>query len=217
MRNYLKYILYLILWTQFSLAQAGSYEDFFSAIRRDDAASLQALIQRGFDPNTPHESGVAALHWALQSESYKAANALAQAPGLATDKDNEHGETPLMMAVLKGQKAIAATLLARGARVNKTGWAPLHYAASGPDTEVVGMLIARQADLEARSPNGTTPLMMAAGYGPESSVDMLLGAKAQAAAKNDLGLTAADFARRAGRDALALRLEAISKSASVPR
>ncbi len=212
MIKYFRYIVYLYIFVQGSLAQAGSYDDFFSAIRRDDAATLQSLIQRGFDPNTPHESGVAALHWALQSESYKAASALAQAPGLATDKDNEHGETPLMMAALKGQKAIVATLLSRGARVNKAGWAPLHYAASGPDTEVVGMLIARQADLEARSPNGTTALMMAAGYGPEASVDVLLGAKAQAAAKNDLGLTAADFARRAGRDALALRLEAMIKT-----
>lgn len=214
---YFKTLVYLLLAAQVSFAQAGSYEDFFSAIRRDDAATVQALVQRGFDPNTPNETGVSALHWALQSESFKAATALAQAPGLAADKDNEHGETPLMMAALKGQKAIVVTLLARGARVNKTGWTPLHYAASGADAEVVSLLIARQADLEARSPNGTTALMMAAGYGPEASVDLLLAAKAQASTKNELGLSAADFARRAGREALSIRLQAAGASVTPPR
>ena len=80
------------------------------------------------------------------------------------------------------------------------------FRSSGPDGEVVALLLSRNASTQARSPNATTPLMMAAGYGLEASVDLLLDAKADAAAKNDLGLTAADFAQRAGRDALAKRL-----------
>lgn len=177
-----------------------------SAIRRDDPTTVQVLLQRGFDPNTPNESGMSAVHWALQQESFKVAAALIQAPGLAFDRENEHGETPLMMAALKGQKGLVQRLLDRGARAHKPGWAPLHYAASGPDAEVVALLLSRQAKAQALSPNATTPLMMAAGYGLEASVDLLLAAQADPSAKNDLGLTASDFAQRAGRDALAKRL-----------
>ena len=203
---YFKKLAYLfLLFGSFSV-HSGAYEDFLSAIRRDDASTVQSLLQRGLDPNTPNEAGIPAVHWALQEESFKAAAALIQASGLAFDKENEHGETPLMMAALKGQKALVQLLLDRGARAHKPGWAPLHYAASGPDAEVVAVLLSRNASTQARSPNATTPLMMAAGYGLEASVDLLLAAKADPTAKNDLGLTAADFAQRAGRDALAKRL-----------
>ena len=217
MNIYVKRMVYLILLTWFLSSYAGSYEDFFSAIRRDDPSGVRTLLQRGFDPNTANEGGVSAIHLSIQTESYKAAEILATAPGLAVDKENEHGETPLMMAALKGQKRLAVVLLDRGARVQKPGWTPLHYAACGPDAEVVSLLLGRQAALEARSPNGTTPLMMAAGYGPEAAVDALLMAKADPSAKNDLGLTAADLAQRAGRDGLAKRLAALAVAQAATR
>jgi ankyrin repeat protein len=67
-------------------------------------------------------------------------------------------------------------------------------------------LLGRGATLEAPSPNGTTPLMMAARYGPESTVNLLLSFGASLTARNIQGLTAADFARLGGRDKLAARL-----------
>ena len=38
-------------------ARAGSYEDFFAAIRQDNAAAITQLLQRGFDPDTRDPSG----------------------------------------------------------------------------------------------------------------------------------------------------------------
>lgn len=38
-------------------AQAGSFDDFFTAIRRDDGAAITALLRRGFDPNTRDANG----------------------------------------------------------------------------------------------------------------------------------------------------------------
>jgi ankyrin repeat protein len=102
-------------------------------------------------------------------------------------------------------------LLDRGAQVDKTGWSPLHYAATGPDAAAVRLLLERGAAIEAASPNRTTPLMMAAQYGPEASVEALLQRGADAKARNDRGLNAADFARQAGRAALAARLDALSR------
>jgi ankyrin repeat protein len=53
--------------------------------------------------------------------------------------------------------------------------------------------------------------MMAARYGAEAAADVLLRKGADARVRNDRGLTAADFARTAGREALALRIEGASR------
>ena len=57
MRKYLKFILIGFVAVQVFAARAGSYEDFFDAIRKDDAAAITGLLQRGFDPNTPSPDG----------------------------------------------------------------------------------------------------------------------------------------------------------------
>ena len=61
-------------------------------------------------------------------------------------------------------------------------------------------------DLDAGSTNGSTPLMMALGYGSPDAAERLVKAGARLDLKNDLGLSAWDFARKVGRDALAERL-----------
>jgi ankyrin repeat protein len=53
--------------------------------------------------------------------------------------------------------------------------------------------------------------MMAAQYGSEASVELLLSRGADPKARNDRGLGAADFARLGQRDALAARLEALAR------
>jgi ankyrin repeat protein len=72
--------------------------------------------------------------------------------------------------------------------------------------QVVELLLARGAAVDAVSPNGSTPLMLAARYGSEESVNLLLARGADAARRNERQLRAADFARLAGREALAVRL-----------
>jgi ankyrin repeat protein len=67
------------------------------------------------------------------------------------------------------------------------------------------------ATIEALSPNRSTPLMMAARYGSEASVDLLLARGANTRLRNDRDMNAADFARSAGRDALAARLDALAR------
>ena len=115
---------------------------------------------------------------------------------------NGVGESALMMAALRGQIEWCQRLLARGAQVNKAGWSPLHYAATGPDPRIVALLLERGAIVDAESPNRSTPLMMAARYGKEESVKLLLARGADAKRTNDLGQTAADAARSVGREYL---------------
>jgi ankyrin repeat protein len=83
----------------------------------------------------------------------------------------------------------------------------LHYAASGSEPRVVEYLLAMGAQVDAVSPNGSTPLMMAARYGEEGSVKALLARQASRTHRNARGQNAADFARLAGRDWLAGQIE----------
>ncbi|TCP16901.1 ankyrin repeat domain-containing protein [Simplicispira metamorpha] len=192
-------------------AQAGSFDDFFTAIRRDDGAAITALLRRGFDPNTRDANGQIGLVLALQLGSLQAAQPLLAARNLDVQAKNRAGETALMMAALKGHTAAVQALLARDADVNQTGWTPLHYAASGPQAgqaTIIALLLEHHAYIDAASPNGTTPLMMAAQYGAAESVQRLLDEGADPSLKNQLGLTAVDFALRAQRKDLAEKIVA---------
>jgi ankyrin repeat protein len=205
--NDLKYAFYLIAVIGFSSAYGASYDDFFRAVNVDDVSTVQALIQRGFDANSRDDNGQTGLFLALKGGSFKAADALLKAPGIDVNALNEAGESALMIAAIKGEADWIQRLLDRGAQVGKKGWSPLHYAASGPQTSVVKLLLDRGAPIDAGSPNGSTALMMAAQYGSEASVELLLSRGADAKIKNDRGLTAGDFARLAKRETLAAKLD----------
>lgn len=181
---------------------AGAYEDFFVAILRDDDAAIAALLRRGFDPSTRDPKGQVGLTIALQNGSSKAFAALLASSQVNVEARNAQDESPLMMAALKGNLEAVKALLARDADVNKTGWAPLHYAASAGSRQhvaIIALLLENHAYIDATSPNGTTPLMMAAQYGSNEAVQLLLDEGADPTLKNQLGLTAADFALRVSR------------------
>jgi ankyrin repeat protein len=90
----------------------------------------------------------------------------------------------------------------------------LHYAATGGHVEIIQLLLDESAYIDAESPNGSTPLMMAARYGNAKSVQLLLNEGADFEVKNQLGLTALDFAIQGKRpDAIKL-LETAMKLAN---
>jgi ankyrin repeat protein len=180
-------------------AIAGSYEDFFKAVQFDNVRVVQGLLQRGFDPNTVNPEGVPALMLAVREPSLKVAELLAAHPDTKTEVRNAKDESVLMLAALKGYLPLVQKLVANDADVNKTGWTPLHYAASGGHVSVIAHLLDHSAYIDAESPNGTTPLMMAAMYGSPEAVKHLIQAGADLTIKNQLGLTALDFAIRGQR------------------
>ena len=203
--KYFKLALFSHVLIGFSIASAGSYDDFFTAIQRDNPRAIQALVQRGFDPNTVDPQARHGLTMALAESALKAAEALLAAPGIDVNYLNAEDESPLMFAALHGHLALAKKLIDKEADVNKTGWTPLHYAATKGHVEIMRLLLEHHAFVDAESPNGTTPLMMAAQYGTGAAVKLLLDEGAQATQKNQQGLTALDFAQRASRpDAIKL-------------
>ena len=211
MRKWIRSTLYLSITTFVCVAFAGVYEDFFVAVKRDDGRAVSALLERGFDPNTRDPQRDVALILALKGEALAVAEALMSQPQTQVDLVNAFGESALMMAALRGQLAWCQRLLERGAPVNQAGWSPLHYAATGSEPAIVQLLLDRGAIVDADSPNRSTPLMMAARYGKEESIRLLLARGADPKRSNDVGMTAADFASSGGREALARELSKRSR------
>lgn len=176
---------------------AGSYYDFFKAVKIDDAVAIAALLQRGLDPNLiEDERGDTGLILALREESTKVFEVLLNVGDINLEAKSRNGDTALMIAAYKGNKPAVEALLAKNAEVNKPDWTALHYAAVGGNNDIVRLLLDKSAYIDAESPNKTTPIMMAARGGHILTVKLLLDEGADATLKNDQGMTAIDFARK---------------------
>ena len=192
----------------------AALRDWFRRAELDSASGILAKLLAGQDPNVMGEKGQRALHWALMNESGAALKALLADPRTDVNAENGVGEKPLWLAALRGRLDWVQALLKRGAQLERgkqpdgaRAWTTLHYAAIAPSLEVLDWLLKEGCcDLDAGSTNGSTPLMMALGYGSPDAAERLVKAGARLDLKNDLGLSAWDFARKVGRDALAERL-----------
>lgn len=194
MRINFKIFLYLYVLIGFSISKAGAFDDFFKAIVFDQVPVVGNLIYRGMDPNTPTEKGEPALVFAVRSGAPKTVAFLLKQPGIQIDATNMADETALMLAANANDLASANLLIEAGASVNRPNWTPLHYAASKGHTAMMRLLIENDAYIDAESPNGTTPLMMAAYYASPNAVKLMLEEGADPLLRNQGGQTALDMA-----------------------
>ncbi|MDI9333912.1 MAG: ankyrin repeat domain-containing protein [Cytophagales bacterium] len=196
-------------------AFADTYRDYFAAVQNDDTRVVTTLLFRGFDPNTISPDGLSGLMLAVQSGSLKVAHLLLSQHKVQVEWRSPKDESALMLAALGGYESLVKTLIAKDADVNKTGWTPLHYAATKGSVPVIKLLLEHHAYIDAESPNQTTPLMMAAMYGTFDAVKLLVDAGADVNLKNDQGLTALDFAKRVNRsDAVTLLTNVVNAGAA---
>lgn len=187
---------------------SAELRDWFRMSELDSAAGVRRKLLAGQDPNVQGERGQRALHWALMHESGKALEVLLSDARTDVNALNAAGEKPLWLAALRGRLPWVQALLARGAQLERgpqpaaaRAWTTLHYAATAPTPEVLAWLLKQgDLDLNAGSTNGSTPLMLALGYGSLDSAALLIKAGADVTRRNDLGLSAWDFAKRSGRE-----------------
>ena len=196
--KYSKYLVVLSGTLLFSLSGwAGSVDELIAAVIRNNASSVRKQVESGVNPNTRDGEGRTPLTLAIHQKSENAIPVLLQARKIDVNATNQAGESPLMLAIITGQDDLARQLITRGAAINKHGWAPLHYAATKGNVDMMRLLLDKDAFIDTESPNRTTPLMMAAQYsGSEDAVRFLLQQGADPWVKNQLGMTAMDFARR---------------------
>ena len=118
------------------------------------------------------------------------------------------GWQPLHLAARFGRGEAVRQLLDDDAPVdavsrNRANCTPLHAATAGSHGEIVWLLIASGADVDAREEGGSVPLHTAAAHGDVESVRALLSAGATRDLVNDAGQTPSDLAPPAVRELLA--------------
>jgi ankyrin repeat protein len=199
MKYYFRKALYLFVFTGLFSAHAGSYDDFFTAIKRNDSSKVSRIIGRGFDVNTLNDKGESGLLLAVRESSLNVIEVLLASANIKVESRSAQDESPLMLAAINGLTGVCKQLIAADADVNKPGWTALHYAAAKGHVDIINLLLEHHAYIDAESPNGTTPLMMAAEYGTPAAVKLLLSAGADPTLKNAQGLTALNFATRGER------------------
>lgn len=192
---------------------------YFRAAQMDNDRTVREVLARGLNPNVHEpERGETGLIVAMRYDANKVLAELLKHPQLNLEEASANGTTALMMAAFKQNKVAVNALIAKGAQVNRKGWTPLHFAATAGDLEIMAILLERYAYIDAASPTGFTPLMLAAREGKEEAVQLLLREGADASIKDQaFHIDAAEFARRADKPWIAKAIESHQAAAAALR
>lgn len=186
-------------------ASAGVYDDILIAAQNGDNPKVIELLRRGMDVNTSDRNGDTLVMIAARSGNGELLDFLLRSRANAV-KRNKYGDSPIMAAAMQGHVDAVKRLLEAGADIHQPGWTALHYAAYAGHPKVVGLLIDRKADLDARAPNGQTALMLAAAAGHLEAVKLLIDADADMDLEDPDGHTALDLAEKNGQTDVAAYL-----------
>ena len=127
------------------------------------------------------------------------------------------GYTPLMAAALSRKLHAVQWFLEKGATVtceDKRGLNTLHYATLGGDTDIISLILTRLPDIESKTADSQTPLIMAVLKGRLPGVKYLLERGANALAKDNQGQDSLHHASSRDPDFLDLLLSHVAKSES---
>lgn len=151
--------------------------DSVRAGNKDDVEALLELKDK-IDINKQDREGKTALHYAAEQADPAMVNILIRDDKINLSLEDNSSMTVLGRAALRGSakkiKAILSSVVNPNV-TNKAGRAPLHYAASRGDSDIIKALIDAGADVNIRTQkNQKTPLHCAAVKGDVESVRTLM-------------------------------------------
>lgn len=155
------------------------------AIKQGNAELVTRLINGGADPDAALWSGETPLMFASRQGDLPIVTALIDAGAEVDTRDERHGQTALMWAAAAGNTEIARTLIAAGADVSaatprvevvdhhskgittdvmqpaiRGEFTPLMFAVQSENTETVEALLDAGADVNRKSAEGWSPLLL---------------------------------------------------------
>jgi len=207
-------------------AMAQDPERFYSAIRDNNLAELQALLDQKASADVADNRGITPLMYAAEIGSVEAMHLLLDR-GADVNAQNAFGSTALMWSV--SDPAKVRLLLDRGAQVNtaaKSGRTALIIAAfTDPSAEVVRLLLAKGAKVDVMDLRHVTPMNAATFGNDTATVRLLLEAGADIDTPDTfIGLTPLmNAAGNRNLDAVKLllakgaKLNAVSKTEGLPK
>jgi len=160
-------------------------DDLIIAVNNSRHATVQDYLLRGGDADAADRDGNSLLMLAARAKDARMIDLLLRARA-KPHGTNLRGETALMHAAWSRCEPCVELLLQRGVRTDPPGseWTALHYSAHQGDARIVARLLFAGAEPNARSRNGTTPLMMGAMSGVADVARALLKGGADPALRN---------------------------------
>ena len=162
------------------LVEKGAYISLHTAAWQGLQEELEKLIEKGTDVNAKDSSGRTALHYAAH-EGYKQIVEVLLAYGADVNiGERYYNRTPAEIAMNNNHNKVVELLIAKGADISA-----LHFALYMKDEAKAGSLIEGGADVNKRTPYGTTPLIRAVDAGFKDIVELLIAKGANVNAKDN--------------------------------
>ena len=143
-----------------------------AAVNTDNVQVVKSVIKRGADPSLMDNTGWNTLHLAAVGGDTDIISLIhTHLPNIESKTDE--GYTPLMAAAVSGKLHAVQWFVEKGATVtfeDARGLNALHYAVLGGDTDTISLILTYLPDIESKTADGHTPLIMAVLKGTLSSV-----------------------------------------------
>lgn len=178
-------------------ADKDGFFPLLHAINRNHVPTIEMLVKKGADIEKRSKDGITPLAWAIGDNKFFAAKALIELGADINAPSGYEEVTPLMV--------LATQLAAR----TRSG----HIAQGPQPLDLAQMIIEKGADVNARSKDGITAIMIAAGHNNAPIIALLGKSGAKIDIKSPIGQTARDIAKSAGFESAVGALDMIARAA----
>ena len=161
---------------------------------------VKSVIKRGADPSLMDNRGWNTLHCAAKGGDTDIISLIHTHLPNIESKTGE-GHTPLMVAAFTGKLHAVKWFLEKGATVAcecNRGWNTLHYAAQGGDTDIISLIHIHLPNIESKTGEGCTPLMVAVFYGKLHALQWFLEKGAAVTCEDNRGWNTLHYAAQGG-------------------